>query len=49
MHERNRVRCNEGPICYALDVIFLCHKEYRFVVGFLEDMEATVAYSPLEN
>ncbi len=25
------------------------HKEYRFVVGFLEEMEATVAFSPLEN
>jgi hypothetical protein len=25
------------------------HKKYRFVVGFLEEMEATVAFSPLEN
>jgi hypothetical protein len=34
------------PICY---VISQWHKEYRFVVGFLEEMEATVAFSPLEN
>ncbi len=47
--EGNRVRCNEGPICFALDVISQWHKEYRFVVGFLEEMEAAVAFSPLEN
>ncbi len=49
LHEGNRVRCNEGPIGFALDVIFQWHKEYRFVVSFLEEMEATVAFSPLEN
>jgi hypothetical protein len=49
LHEGNKLRCNEGPICYALNVISQWHKEYRFVVGFLEEMEATVAYSPLEN
>ncbi len=47
--EGNRVRCNKGPICFALEVISQWHKEYRFVVGFLEEMEATVAYFPLEN
>jgi hypothetical protein len=47
--EGNRVRCNDGPICFALDVISQWHKEYRFVVGFLEKMEATVAFPPLEN
>ncbi len=49
LHEGNRVRCNERPICFALDVISQWHKEYRFVVSFLEEMEATVAFSPLEN
>jgi hypothetical protein len=49
LHEGNRVRCKEGPICFALDFISQWHKEYRFVVGFLEEMEATVAFSPLEN
>jgi hypothetical protein len=50
LHEGNRVvRCNEGPIGFALDVISQWHKEYRFVVSFLEEMEATVAFSPLEN
>jgi hypothetical protein len=34
---------------FALDVISQWHKEYRFVVGFLDEMEATVAFSPLEN
>jgi hypothetical protein len=43
--EVNRVRCNEGTICFALDVISQWHKNYRFVVGFLEEMEATVAFS----
>jgi hypothetical protein len=38
LHEGNRVRCNEGPICFALDVISQWHKEYRFVVSFLEAM-----------
>ncbi len=47
--EGNRVRCNEGPICFALDIISQWHKEYRFVVGFLEEMEASVAFSTLEN
>ncbi len=49
LHEVNRVRCNEGPICFAQDVISQWHKEYRCVVGFLGDMEATAAFSPLEN
>ncbi len=49
LHEGNRVRCDDGPIGFALDVISQWHKEYRFVVGFLEEMEATVAFSPLEN
>jgi hypothetical protein len=47
--EESRVRCNEGPICFALAVISQWHKNYRFVVGFLDEMEATVALSPLEN
>ncbi len=49
LREGNRVRCNEGPIGFSLDVISQWHKEYRFVVGFLEEMEATVAFSPLET
>ncbi len=44
LRERNRVRCNDGPIGFALDVISQWHKEYRFVVGFLEEMEANVAF-----
>ncbi len=31
--EGNRVRCNEGSICYALNVISQWHNEYRFVIG----------------
>jgi hypothetical protein len=45
----NRVRCNEGPMGFALDVISQWHKNYRFVNGFLAEMEATVSFSPLEN
>jgi hypothetical protein len=44
LHEEHRVQCNEGPIGFALDDISQWHKEYRFVVGFLEEMEATVAF-----
>jgi hypothetical protein len=47
--DHNRVRCNEGPIGFALDMIFQWHKNYRFVVGFLDEMESTIAFSPLEN
>jgi hypothetical protein len=43
-----RVRCNEGPIGFALDVSSQWHKEYRYVLRFLQEMEAGVAYSPLE-
>ncbi len=47
--DHNRVRCYEGPIGFALHVISHWHKNYRFVVGFLDEMEATIAFSPLEN
>jgi hypothetical protein len=47
--DHNRVCCNEGPIGFALDVISQWHKSYRFVVGFLDEMKATIAFSPLEN
>jgi hypothetical protein len=47
--DQNKVRCNEGPIGFALDVISQWHKIYRFVVGFLDEMEATIAFSPLES
>jgi hypothetical protein len=45
----NRVRCNEGPMSFALDVISQWHKNYRFVNGFLAETEATIAFSSLEN
>jgi hypothetical protein len=47
--DQNRVRCNEGPIGFVLDVISQWHKNYRFVNSFLAEMEATIAFSPLEN
>ncbi len=34
---------------FALDVISQWHKNYRFVNGFLAEMEAAIAFSPLEN
>ncbi len=45
----SRVRCNEGPIGFALDAVSQWHTNYRFVNGFLAEMEATIAFSPLEN
>ncbi len=38
----NRVRCNEGPMGFAPDVISQWHKNYRFSSGFLAEMEATI-------
>ncbi len=46
--EDNRFRCYEGPIGFALDVIFQWHKELAFVLRFLHSMEATPAYHPTE-
>ncbi len=46
--EENRFRCCDGPIGFALDVISQWHRELRSVLRFLQEMEAVVAYSPLE-
>ncbi len=46
---QNKVRCNEGPIGFALDVISQWHKNFRFVHSFLAEMEAFIAFSRLEN
>jgi hypothetical protein len=34
---------------FVLDVISQWHKNYRFVNGFLAEIEASIAFSPLEN
>ncbi len=47
--EESRVRCNERPFGFALDPLSQWHKELRYVLRFLQEMEAGVAYSPLER
>jgi hypothetical protein len=47
--EENRSLCNEGPIGFALDVISQWHKELRYVLRFLSEMEATTTFPSREG